>query len=120
MARTPIAIASLKGSTGDTQTVPTLTAGDSANGHNWVFQDGDILVVENQHASTTSGSVTVKAVADSGGRTVDSVKATIAAGLVQIFGNLKADGWTQSDGTINVDLATAAGTLKLYVLRPVR
>jgi hypothetical protein len=114
MARTPIQINTLKGTSGDAQTAVITTAADVANGHNWVFQEGDILVARNNHGSV-GGQVTLKAVANANGRLVDSVRAVPPLSSY-VFGPLTGTGWATSAGVVEFDIA-AGGTLVFSVER---
>lgn len=116
MARVAISITQMKGPYNPISVNPiTMTSSDSSNNHYWSTPSlGDILVMHNE--GTGSVVATIKAVADSQGRTVDDA-ITISAGVGRAFGPLEELlPWVQSDGTIYVDVDTSTD-LKMTVLR---
>ena len=102
MARLDLTRNQLKGSI---NAAPPESAGQSvllADGAQFDLLGGEIIVARN-----TSGgalSLTLKAVADDQGRTVDLVE-SVAAGATIAIGPLKQSGWRQSTGKCHVDVS---------------
>lgn len=87
---------------------------DSANGHYFALQEGDILVAYNDGASPVE--VTLNSVADAKqGRTQDPVL-DVLAGNFAFFGPFKADGWKQTGGEVDFDVETDTD-VKFAVIR---
>lgn len=116
MARTAIAINSLKGSVNPANPGAdlTLTAIDSTNDHEWQFQSGDMVLIVNNLGSPQT--ITLVATADPHGRTEDATIQT-GANAFRVIGPLNAAGWQQSDGTVHID-STGLASMNLAVLRP--
>lgn len=116
MARTNIPVQTLPQFGGGIQNI-TKTAGDAANGHEFVNDGRSRLKVQNLDAS--SKTVTVVSVADRFGRTKDTVLIVPAATAGDPgsgeAGPFEAELFGQPGSKVNVDLS-AATSVKLWVI----
>jgi hypothetical protein len=94
----------------------TWTAADLANGHSFQNDGHTILLAKCTDAS--GKTITVRAVADSEGRSVDKAIAILATTGFSVAGPFKPANWNQSAviGTVNVDVSAATG-LSLAAVR---
>ncbi|CRF28840.1 Uncharacterised protein [Mycobacterium tuberculosis] len=105
MPRTAIAVQTIGFQSG---TTISYAAADATNGMLFPNNGQTVLVVKN--ASAGSINVTVKAVADEAGRSVDLVQA-VAAGADAIIGPLRPAWWNQRSADLDkvyVDFSAAA------------
>jgi len=118
MPRDPISINKLKNGVGDGQTDVSFTTGVPANNHYWVYQEGDILLVNN--TGVVGRVVDVYGPANQLGRAVDAdgkTSVSVTPGASSFF-DLRSLGWTQTgadSGRVHVDVENA--NLRLAVLR---
>lgn len=113
MARTALTPLTLPGSYTGAVAALTFAAIDVTNGNKFALQQGDILVIQNTHAS--SQTVTLTSLADRFGRTGTFTSAAIAAGTFAVFGPIQSEGWYQADGQFYLTASDVA--VKVAILR---
>lgn len=111
MARIAIAITTLAGNAGLANATVTKTTGDFANDHDWLLNDGDLLVARNTEAVNPK-VLTIITTADRLGRT-QAIAQNHTAGEVRVYGPLTRIGYAQSDGKIHIDVDTASWELSV-------
>lgn len=101
-------------SAGDLTFAPV--ASDNANGNTFVPSAGDVLMIQNTHASAAR-TVTLTSFPDERGRLGTIATYSLAAGEIAFFHFGDLGGWKQADGTIWLD--SSGVEVKYLVLRKV-
>lgn len=91
-------------------------ASDNANGNSFAPAAGDILMVQNTHA-TLARTVTLTSFPDERGRVGHVTTYSLAAGEISFFHYGDLGGWKQSDGTVWLD--SSGAEIKYLILRKV-
>lgn len=116
MARTSLTPDEISGPYQQSGTDLTWTAGDATNGNSYTCTGREMVLARNTDTSTHT--VTIKAVDDPYGRSVDAsetLAATGNAGDYTAFGPLPRIGWQQSDGAVYIDVASS--NVELAIVR---
>jgi len=89
-------------------------ASDNTNGNTFVPAVGDILLIQNTHASLAR-TITLTSFPDERGRLGTIASYSLAAGEIAFFHFGDLTGWKQSDGTIWLD--SSGAEIKYLILR---
>ena len=114
MARTAIPIASIIARVANSITAAGWATADAANDYEWLMVPGDVLLVTNLAASAPT--YTIVRPENLYGRGDDYTSGTIAQNSVVAHRFWTVDGWSQADGTVQID--TTSNDLRFVVLRP--
>jgi len=113
MARTSIVIFTVLPRVANALSPAGWTTADAANDYEWVWQPGDELYICNLTAS--SPTYTVVRPDNQYGRGADYTSPAIGLNEMRVFRPRTSDGWTQTDGKIQID--TTSNDLRFAVIR---
>ncbi len=105
MAETPLTVTQAPGAYASALTVLTMGAADVGNVNSFVATNNDLIIAWNDGA--TPRTVTVTSQTSDKGRLGTITAQAIAADAIIIFGPMKAFGWADSGGLINVSANNA-------------
>ena len=101
MAKTTLTKTNANGNFAAAFKVLTMTAADTSNQNDFACSGDDLIVAWNSGAS--QHTITLTSVTYPPGRSGTITAETIEAGVIKIFGPMKAEGWMQSDGKIYIE-----------------
>ena len=106
MAETPLTMTKAPGAYASALTAVTMTAAGTSNQNSFIATNNDLIIVWND--SATPYTVTITSQASDKGRIGHITDQAIAADVILILGPMKAAGWADSGGLINVSANNAA------------
>jgi hypothetical protein len=112
MPRQTLPVTSAPGAYSGASAVVTFTAANTTDKEQFALTGKELILINNTGGGAATWTAT--SVADPYGRVGNIAAESIAAGAIRVFGPVKVEGWSQTDGKFYLE--ASANTVKFAVI----